>query len=67
MRPDLISFAAALGLAWLSGCLIGAGYMVGGAICLVVMCAFVWDLIVQWQHDEQMDAEDQYMGKTHDC
>lgn len=61
MRPDLISFSLALLLAWLGGCLIGTGYTVGGAICLLVMCGFAWDLIAQWIHDERMAAEDEYM------
>lgn len=61
MRPDLISFTAALGLALSGGFLLGTEYRIAGAICLLVMCGFVWDLVAQWSHDERMAAEDEYM------
>lgn len=64
MRPDLISFTAALGLSLGGGFLLGTEYVIAGVICLLVMCAFVWDLVAQWNHNEQRAAEDAHMGKT---
>ncbi len=64
MRPDLISFTFAIGAALLSGWLAGTARYEGAAIAALVLCAFVWDLIAQWSHDERMAAEDEYMAKT---
>lgn len=64
MRPDLISLTAALGLALGGGFLLGTECRIAGVICLLVMCAFVWDLVAQWSHDERMAAEDEYMRQT---
>ena len=63
MRPDLISFALAIGAALLSGFLAGTARYEGAAIAALVLCAFVWDLIAQWSHDERMAAEDEYMAQ----
>lgn len=65
MRPDLISYALSLACALVGGFLIAAGEYVWGAVALLILCAFVWDLTAQWHHDEQRAAEDEYMGKTH--
>lgn len=64
MRPDLISFTFAIGAALLSGWLAGTARFEGAAIAALVLCAFVWDLIAQWNHNEQRAAEDAHMGKT---
>ncbi|PZQ77965.1 MAG: hypothetical protein DI563_02065 [Variovorax paradoxus] len=63
MRPDLISFTFAIGAALLSGWLAGTARYEGAAIAALVLCAFVWDLIAQWSHDERMAAEDEYMAQ----